>query len=345
MNGEMIKNNIKEYLGIRIHRNNPFDALLRQGVEKAGLALFDSPEQLQQTLAEVGANQVQITQIYLMTQVSGFQALIASKTGLSQSELERYIHNALEKTGFQRTLVLELTSAIALATNIAFDYRERPKTKGNLERAYVVPSQVYREDLNRIKRHIADEEMEEPEFGLLAEMMAADVTEAKYLFGKWMLREEENQEAAKKGISALEDATENGYAPAAALLGDYYFAQKKSESLSKAYEYYTGYGAGALGEKGNAALVQLINQKRQNKKLLLFSALLALVMLASMIIAPGQGLYANHLAIGSLCMVAIFARWMGAVLHFRKKPFDEVFQVPCEMMVIWSVYMASRFLI
>lgn len=345
MNGEMIQNNIREYLGIRIHRNNPFADLLRQAVDKAGKSVFDTQEQLRQTLLEVGANEVQITQIYLMTQVPGFPRLITPKVEVTQSELERYIHNALEKTGFQRALVLELTTAIALAINIAFDYSERPKRSTNAERAYVVPSCVYREDLQRIKANVEKGALEEGDFGLLSEMMAADVTEAKYLFGKWMLTREDADYAKEKGISALEEAAESGYAPGAAFLGDYYFNQGNSESLNKAYEYYTGYGALALSNQGQKAVVQLLNQKIQNKKTLCYSAVLALVMLVMMVVAPGEALYANHMAIGGLCMVVILARLLISVLHFRKHPFGEVYLVPCTMMVIWSIYMTSRFLL
>ena len=73
---------------------------------------------------------------------------------------------------------------------------------------------------------------------------------------------------------------------AAAALGDYYFEKGGSSNWTKAYEYYTGYGAIALNKNRKKAIVSILNHKLYNRKILGLCVILFFVFAATVIWAP-----------------------------------------------------------
>lgn len=146
------------------------------------------------------------------------------------------------------------------------------------------------------------------------------------------------------GLRLLHSAAQEGDADACAALGDYYYRKGGADNWSKAYQYYTGYGAIALTPQRKSAVVEILNHRVRNRRILIACGVFFLFMLMVLFAAPGAGLYGPHPVWGILCLLAEAGIMTLAVLHFRKKPYDFLRPLPVAMLAVWSVYLAIRLL-
>ena len=135
-----------------------------------------------------------------------------------------------------------------------------------------------------------------------------------------------------------------GSGKAAAALGDYYYALGGSGNWSRAYQYYTGFGADALNKSRRSAVANILNQEIFNRKLLGLCVILLLAFAATVIWPPAAAVYAHHPAAGWLMMALQLGLVVLGFLHHRARPYDFIYGLPVAMSGLWFLYMAVRLL-
>lgn len=125
-------------------------------------------------------------------------------------------------------------------------------------------------------------------------------------------------------------------------MGDYYYCQGDGDSLTRAYQYYTGFGAAALDPSRQAAVTGILNQRVYNGKLLKLCALLLAVCAVTVIWAPASILYASCTGLGwaALAVQAVLLA-LGILLH-RARPYRSLYALPVAMSGVWFLYMLAR---
>lgn len=347
MDMSKISDSVKAYLGLYTAPVNEITEILTTVVDKNSSAIYLQPDKLKNAMAQSGANQMQITKVMLMTQVSGFRELLDLDARMQQNDLDRYVQNAIKETGFNRTQVLEITSAISMTLGIPFDIDADDLVQKNItiEKAYVIPVSNYEKELNKIcagrytspKISYSSDEMMK-----LEALASAGISRAKYLLGYCLINNEAYESSLPLGVQMLEEAASDGDSLAAGALGDYYYAQASSDSWQKAYSYYTGYGRSALSKKRKDAITNIINHKAFNRKMLYASVILALCFLLSLVFVPAAPLFAAHKIWGSICFIGAVATILVAFLHHRICPYDSLYWVPTGIFMFWFLYMAVR---
>jgi len=345
MDMSQISNNVKTYLGLYTAPVNEITEILTTAVDRYSSSIYLQPDGLSDAMTQSGANHIQITKVLLMTQVSGFRELLDLDTRMQQNDLDRYVHNAIQETGFNRAQVLEITSAIAMSLGIPFDIDAEDIIQKKIikEKAYVIPASVYEIELRNIRKnslpktsYSADEMMK------LEALASAGIPRAKYLLGYCLINNEESEDSSTLGIQLLDEAAAEGDSMAAGALGDYYYSQSTADSWQKAYNYYTGYGRLALSKKRKDAVTNILNHKTFNRKLLAASIILAICFLVSIVFAPAASVYGAHRVFGSICFIGSATTIFVAILHHRICPYDSVYWVPTGVFMFWFLYMAVR---
>ena len=90
--------------------------------------------------------------------------------------------------------------------------------------------------------------------------------------------------------------------------------------------------------------MDIINHGKFNKRMLSLCVGLFVLIVLSVIAAPGAALYAAHLGIGILCCFLCAGTLAAAFLHHRVKPYDNVYYAPVAMLLIWMLYSAVSLL-
>lgn len=347
MDMSKISDSVKAYLGLYTAPVNEITEILTTAVDKNSSNIYLQPDKLKNAMAQSGANQIQITKVLLMTQVSGFRELLDLDVRMQQNDLDRYVQNAIIETGFNRAQVLEITSAISMSLGIPFDVDVDDLVQENIsiEKAYVIPASNYEKELNKIcagrytspKTSYSSDEMLK-----LETLASAGISRAKYLLGYCLINNEAYESSLPLGVQMLEEAAADGDSLAAGALGDYYYSQASSDSWQKAYSYYIGYGRSALSKKRKDAITNIINHKSFNRKMLSASVVLALCFLLFLVFAPAASLFAAHKIWGSICFIGAVTTILVAVLHHRICPYDSLYWVPTGIFIFWFLYMAVR---
>lgn len=337
-----VANSAKEYIGMYTAPINDITSILALVTGKYSTKVYSDETKLKEAMKEFGANEIQIAKVILMTQVTGTRELLEMDTRMQQNDLDRYVQNVIKETGFNRAQILELTSAIVMSLGTSFNFKI-PETKEDaINTAFVIPVKIYEDELRKIAYPLAKMEYDkisDKDLTKLEALASAGIPKAKYYLGCYFLKKEKN---SPFGLQMLEEAAAEGDSDAAATLGDYYYKQGTSMSWQKAYDYYTGHGALALTENRREAMLNIINHKTFNRKMLGASILLAILALAMLVFAPGATIYAAHRVFGSICFIGLVAVIAVAIMHYRVSPYDSVYWVPCSMFVIWCIYVAAR---
>lgn len=347
MNVGSIAESIKDYLGAYTASSGDLSALLSSVVSKYTSGVYFDETKLRSAMQEFGATNNQVLKICIMTNVNGFRELLEKDARVQQVDLDRYVQNAIKETGFNHAMTLELISAIAVSAGIAFDYMadicQRAVTAE--KRAYVVPAGVYEGELKRFEIAFSKGDYENippQELTRLETLAAVGIPKAKYYLGYCLLKNEQYEKNSPFGLQILEEAAAEGDSSAAGALGDYHYEQGSANSWSRAYEYYTGYGAVALNKSRRDALASIVNEKIYNRKMIIASVFLAIIMLATLVIAPGINIYAAHRIAGTICFLGSVVLVVASALHYKVRPYDSIYWVPCLMFVVWFLYIAIR---
>ena len=349
---ERIKYNALDYIGLYETPVSDLGSILAAVVaESLGDEIFFDIPRLSEAMANAGASEVEVHSVCIMTQVTGFRELLKRDPRTAQIDLDRYIQNAAEETGFNRDTILRLTSSIAYATGIAMNYDARATMKSDVttETVATLASSVCQSELNKFKEAfekvvIKKSSSVQLDFDSLEPLVNVGIPKAKYYLGYCLLKGIQLEENVERGVELLREAADAGDSKAAAVLGDYYFEQGGSSNWTKAYDYYTGFGSTALSKSRKAAIVSILNHKLYNKKMLGLCIALFIALVATVIWAPATTLYAPRPFWGWLAIIIQLGLLVVKIMHYKVKPYDCVYTLPVAMIGVWFTYMAIRLL-
>lgn len=309
---------------------------------------YSDPERLQERLREMNVSDDDIWRICLMAGVPGLDQLFQADGGAGQRDLDRYVQNAVQKTGLSRMTVLELTGLIAVSAGVAFNYSSTYRTARPAvqEQAFIIPLSVYERELSdfrqRFEQAVASGCLPSLDCTGLDALVATGLPKAKFYKAYYLLhtaRQEGWAGDTDTAIALLREAAEAGDADAAAELGDFCY-QRGSAHWSEALAYYTGFGAHALNEPRRRAAARILRQKRANPWILLLSAALLPAALAAMAFLPGgaTGFSRSLLSVvgaGFSLLILIWGIWRN-----RRNPCGSLRLVPACILGIWAVCIA-----
>ena len=337
-----IVNNVKEYVGLYQAKPNEYESLLTSVMEGRTPEVLLNQEQLAAALRETGATELQVSKVLLITQVNGFQQLVERDGRTQQADPERFLQNALRQTGFSRPQVLELTAALGAALGIP--YGESGSEVGG-QAAFVVPYSQYEGELVKIAQAVDAGPLPKTELARLETLTRAGLPRAKYYLGRCLVNEKSSQSSVLLGVRYLEEAAAEGDALAAADLGDYFYQQGGSEGWSKAFSYYTGYGALALSKDRRKKLADILNYRQFNWNIIKSSLLLLAVMTVLSFAAPGAALFGTQRVGAAICLVLQLGLVVLVWLHHRRKPYDSVLWLPLGLFALWCFFTLLRIIL
>lgn len=344
-----IKYNALDMIGLYEAEASSLGAILASAYAQYGENLFTDAAVLQHALAEAGSAPAEIYQVCLMTQVSGFLELLRQDPRTMQVDLDRYIQNATDETGFNRDTILRLTGDIVFALGGSMNRRDLPaarKSKFAPQTVAVMAQALYEEQLRAFQVDFdkaAAGASVKLNFDRLEPLVNAGIPQAKYYLGYCLLHGIQLPVNEERGLELLQEAADMGSSRAAAALGDYYYILGSPDGMAMAYEYYTGFGASALNQSRRAAVTGILNQKVFNGTLLKLCVLLLAVCAVTVLNPPAAGLYAPCTAFGAAALLAQAALLAVGILHRRAKPYDSLYGLPVAMAGVWFLYMLARF--
>lgn len=346
----LIQQDVAEYIGFYSTPVSDLGSILRSLVARHSYKVYFNDNQLQSALHELGAAPSDIYKVCLMTKVTGFRDLMECDSRTQQIDLDRFVQNAVEETGFNRTTVMGLTSDIALSADIACNCNTNHFATRKLltETAFVVPASLYESEIKEFKEAFEksafkDKDVTKLDFSKLQPLVAAGIPKAKFYLGYCLLYGIQFESDNVRAIRLLQEAADEGDTQAAATLGDYYY-DKGVSNWGKAHEYYTGFGSLALSKKRKDAIVSILNQRIFNRSMIGLSIVFFLAIVTTLILIPGAPLYPAHRVIGGIFTLLSLSILILAILHHRIKPYDTLYYVPVGMFTMWFFYMAIRLL-
>lgn len=337
--------NASEYTDVYLTPVNSTMDILTPVVERYGVEIFLDTDALRRAMAEAGIGEEDICRICLMTKVSGFRELLNQDSRTLQVDMDRYIQNAAVETGFQRDMVLRLTSCIMSAIGEKMEGGlsvHGPSFSPRAVAALAVP--LYEKHLRTIQFEFDKGKAGKLDFDKLEALVNIGIPRAKYYLGYCLLNGVQVEASRERGVELLEEAADMGDSRAAAALGDYYYAEGGSGSWTKAYQYYTGFGAAALNRSQRTAVTSILNQGIFNQRLLKICAVLLTVFSITVIWPPASGLYSSHPVAGWLSILTELVLLAGGWLYYRLMPYNVLYGLPVTMSGVWCIYMAVRFL-
>lgn len=348
---EQVKYNALEYIGVYKTPESDLVSILTSVTEQHGPEIFFDPEALRTAMQSAGATQAEVYRVCLMTQVTGFHELVDQDSRTVQAGLDRYIQNAAAETGFNRDTILRLTSSLAIAVGTAMNYEPQPgaETAVTAETMATLATSLYQAPLDAFQTDFFNVVLQKApgialDFESLEVLANIGIPKAKYYLGYCLLKGIQLEQNEVRGLELLQEAAQAGDSRAAAALGDYYYIQGGANNWTRAYGYYTGFGAAALNKPRKNALISILNQKLYNKKVLTLCTILFAVLVATTLWAPAATLYPPRLVLGLFAAVVQLALLAVGILHYRAKPYDHIYALPVAMVGVWFVYMAIRLL-
>lgn len=316
--------------------NQTYAFILKKVIDSCGDEVLLDRERLGKELKEKGIDEIKCLQIQILASVPGFKELLQVNDATAENDIDRFIGNAQEITGFDRTMILELTATITEALGyraVATQYQYENVRKAG--KTFVVPFQVYEKELKVIqKKQDSGEKLTESDLKTLTRLSEEGIPEAQFYMSEY-LKENNPQEAENL---LLQSASQNcGEAQAA--LGDLYYNERRTDSWERAYDYYTGYGAIALNRTRRKHLKDILNHKIYNLKLLQKSLLILLAMLIlAFLKVPGGMLGANGF-VSTLFLLLDAGIWGATAYYYMKHPFAFLNWLVPAMSGIWGIYL------
>ena len=345
-----VKYDALEYIGLYEAPVSDVGSILSAVVAEYGKDVFFDAGSLHDGMADAGASELECCRVYIMTQVSGFQKLLEQDQRTAQLDLDRYVQNAAEETGFNRNTILYLTGGIMSAVDGVMnsdicptaDAMVIPRTAALLSTSlYEKPLRNFQADLDKV---CAGNTRVKLDFTLIEPMANLGIPRAKYFLGYCLANAIQLAPNEEQGLELLREAADMGDSLAAAALGDYCYYRGGSNNWTRAYQYYTGFGATALTPARRSAVTSILNQKHFNRKLLGLSALLLVACVFTVIFPPAAALYAARPIWGWLVVAAQLALLALGCIHYRVSPYDFFYWLPAAMSGLWFIYMAIRLL-
>ncbi len=343
-----IINNVRDYIGFFEKPAGPCELVLSEAVSKYSSDIYTDHAKLKEALSEMAVSETQITKIQMMTLVDGFNEILNDGNECKQSTINTYVQNAIAETGFTTSKVLELTAAICGSLGIRSELESGKMADGSEDTAaFVIPMSVYNAELNEIEKKVFDnavESIDPNELSRLEVLAGAGITRAKYILGCCYMKKKEYLGSRELGIALLEEAAYEGDSAAAGCLGDYYYEHAKNEDWGRAYSYYTGYGALALDPDRRKRIIDIINFRNFNFATIVGSIVIWVIMLLVVLLVPAAQLFETHRFMGSILLVIGAAINTFAFFLHQRRPYANLFWLPCAMFGEWALYLIVRIL-
>lgn len=350
-----VSNAVQSYLGIQKQAPGKLDAMLQAVVNACGAEIFLDPKEsaLKKAMQQAGATAMEISKLLVITHVRGFADLIRSREHVQQRDIDCFVANALKETGFCKATILEYTAAITIAVGITtniFDLTPKEATAVIASKAFSVPMRSYNAELtqfegNVLKNGVVPMDLSEEQVSHLESLAFVGVPRARRYLGQYLLSNDKRAHTGKAGLTMLKEATEDGDLAAAGIVGDYYYGRMTAKDWAKAYAYYMDTGAAALTAPRRNAVIDIMNQRTFNKKLLLRSVLLLLVACVLLVLAPGHSVFPYATWLSLLGLLTMGGAIIAAVFHYRVKPVDSVVWLPVTILGIFLALMALFILV
>lgn len=292
-----------------------------------------------EALREKQLSGVEQMQLLLLTKVSGFEEFMLGSDHILQNDLERFVSNAQQESGLSKWVILGLTAdlAAALGYDAAVDDAAFYAAQ-DYGMAYVIPRSIYEKEQASIQASVEKNtswaDLSDDDQDRLEMLAAAGSPWAKFNLA-WYMKQTDEEKAA----GLLKSAADDGYSKAQSALGDYYYKLGGGSNWTKAYECYTGYGSLALNAARKKNLVNIINNKKYNQKVLLFGLVFWAAMFAMSFVHPAASLYGRDTAVRTIALLCNAGLLGAAVYRYREHPYDFMNWLLPSMFGVWWIYL------
>lgn len=348
MENNEISNNVSEYVDNYRQKERDITEILSSAVEKYSVDIYVARTKLEKAVKEFGGNEVQVSQVYLLTLVDGFDKFQKNSGTIFQTDIDCYIKNAYISTGLTSAKILELCAAILITLGVNILDNNSSSLTDRLDGpSFVIPMSVYEKEISLLEKRYCEgqeenDESSDNDINRLSVLARGGISRAKSLLGYILITRQKYARNRDIGLKNLEEAFSEGDTIAPGLLGDYYYDRAEFTDWSKAYSYYIHNGATALNNDQRKRLINILNYRRFNFFTIIGSFILVLTMLLTIIFAPASTIFGLKPVVGWIFFsLELFI--VGYSCHlFRKKPFDSLSWVPCAVFVLWGFYILSR---
>lgn len=349
------------------------DTVLQNLVAQHSRNVYDDATRLQSLLELAGLDSLTVHKLCLLVATDGFAHMLLTESKPTQTDVNIFVANAQAQTGLTRTEVRRLLRSVLLSVEAAYDLNCYDETVAGIvaEQAYVIPESLYGDEIHTIQNSMmaasVNKRVIPPSVqAKLEALVAAGVPKAKQILGDCMLRGLIPDASEELGLQLLKEAAEACDSGAGGLLGDYYYNKglaafealdeskgdtpdammsmqiRGNDMWSKAFEYYTGFGSLALTPRRKRRVMNIYNHGVFNQRLLICSAFLLLLMLLTLVLAPGSTSYAPHYIWGVICLLACGGYFWLAKKTNDYRPYNDVYALPVLMFVLWTLFVGVR---
>lgn len=119
---DQIKQSLASYAGLEKREPTDLGATLRAAVDAQGQSVLLDEGPLAQLLASQGVDRDEALRVCLLTTVPGYREMVDPERQTKQADLDRFVQNAISRTGLRRSEVMRLTADILLASGAAYNY-------------------------------------------------------------------------------------------------------------------------------------------------------------------------------------------------------------------------------
>lgn len=348
-----IKEDLKRYIGRYSEPVSELGSSLKRMVQEHTVNIYFEKEKLETTLKEFGVKTSDIYKVCIMTEVTGFKELMECDTNTQQSDIDRFVRNAIEETGFNRVTVLELTCDLALSANIAHDFTSEDFKLEDMKKAYVLPICIFKDELPTLDLEDLsfDPEEQKPnlslsEIELLQVLSECGIPEAKFFLGYNIFMSEDKNE---KGLALIEEAAQEGDLRANIFLGDQYYEKGKYNECywGKAYNHYTSLGTLGLNKQRKDAVINILNHRDTNRFVFILSILLFVETIILFILKIGSPAYTLHPIVGVISILLSAMLIIRSFLYYKYDEFNSFGRIRSFTFIIftlWSIYTMVRLL-
>ena len=348
----IIKDDISKYLGVYVANQSDLGFRLTKIVSNNSAKIYEDESLLRKELVECKISEMDIYKVLIMTKVTGFHKFLEEKDEISQIDLDVYIQNALKETNLNRQEVLRLCADIFNSLNGVFAYNQSRNNyvdKALKGKSYVIPNSTYIQALRNFDLDFKNKYQNngygcaytKQEYESLKPLVGAKIPKAQYYMGYSLLNSQESIENNQYAIELLNEAFEGGELYAALTLGDFYYDQG-IKYWQLAYDFYTAYGVPSLSKERKYRMKDILYKETYNRKILLYSLILLIVIGIFTFVAPGSNVYATHYVIGTITFIIDVITFVFGCMSFREYRYQEYLFIPTVMVISWFVYMSVR---
>lgn len=313
--------------------------LLIEIIDCRGKEILLDSKAFAEALREKKLSSIEQRQLLLLTAVGGFEEFMLGSDHILQNDLDRFVYNAQRESGLSKWVILSLTADLAAA--LGYDVVENEEAfyaTQDYGSAFVIPRSIYAKEQASIQASVEKTtswaDLSDDDQIKLEQLAAAGSPWARFNLACYMKQADEDRAA-----DLLKQAAADGYSAAQSALGDYYYKLGGGSNWTKAYECYTGYGSLALNATRKKNLVNILNNKRYNQRVLLFGLIFWAAMFAMSFVHPAASLYGTDAVVRTIALLGNAGILGAAVYRYREHPYDFMNWLLPSMFGVWWIYL------